>query len=184
MTEVTENTIQNRLPQFYRELHEADTFRGDSWQKHYKRFIGFLGNTSGKILDYGCGPTGGLSSKLEDRVIPYDPYLPKFSSPPWNSRFSTFFSCDVFEHLLKDDIFYLLKILTKRKDLEKLYIVAATRPANKFFSNGLNIHLIVEPSSWWRGLFEARLSGEFDLVIASDDMIRGEAVFAATRRTK
>src|SRR5215213_8430850 len=85
----------------YRELHAKKLFEGIAWKNVYELFAESIPDLSNKtILDFGCGPRGGLAEFLGDqKVISYDPYIEAYSTLPWSRRFDVLFSSDVLEHL-------------------------------------------------------------------------------------
>ena len=101
------------------------------------------------ILDFGCGPLGGLVEKLgTGSVISYDPYVPKVATPPWNRNFDVLFSSDVLEHLTLQDVRAFAKNV-RRSRPQFVFLNISTRRADKTFSNGRNVHLTVHPMNWW-----------------------------------
>jgi len=190
--------IENLLPEFYAQLHKDGAFIGNSWQRHYHNLFSFLGGdaTDGiynhTILDYGCGPTGGLSNTNNIRynlnlyngvVVPYDPFVPEYKREPWKEgKLTAFFTCDVLEHMLLTDITSLLRRLCKYKTITHLFIALSTRTATKNFPNGVNVHLTVHPPEWWCAFFEVTLGTHFNRVQATAYLDEGEAVFCFIRK--
>ena len=174
----------------YAKMHANAAFKGDTWKLHFARFLHFAFSDEYsppvKVLDFGCGPTGGLKASLlkkgfEIEVASHDPFIPQFAKEPWKSGFDTFFSTDVFEHMTDEKVADLLLRLRKHISCTKIFVALSTRPANKTLPNGLNAHLTVRPADWWHGTFCATLSGAFDFRIADADLLHGECVFALSR---
>jgi len=88
------------LAPMYREMHKQNKFKGVTWQLKFSDFNNAVPSLRAKtILDFGCGPLGGVAQKLGERVISYDPYVEEFSSEPWGKDFSVIHSSDVLEHM-------------------------------------------------------------------------------------
>jgi hypothetical protein len=182
--------LDKLLPDFYRQMHQAHAFLGDSWLRHKGRLLDFVPAppAQGPILDFGCGPEGGLAADcrrawpwIAESFIPHDPYVPAYAQDPWKSGFRVFFSCDVFEHLPAWQLSHLLLRLRKHASCDKIFVALSTRPANKCLPNGLNAHLTVRPVDWWHGFFSAALGGVYTWAIAEADLAAGEAVFALVK---
>ncbi len=173
--------LEEKLPGMYRAMHEDGAFKGDSWEAHLQDFKTFLSfRPSVATLDYGCGPTGGLKKHFGNTVA-HDPYVPEFAEDPWKKEFDTFFSCDVFEHLMQEQLLSLMRRLCKAEKLKYVFIVLSTRPANKLLPNGLNAHLTIRTAQWWTGFFAASLGLHFVPEIEKADLIHDEATFAFAR---
>ena len=101
------------------------------------------------ILDYGCG-----KGKFKDVLPPvtgltlyqYDPCVKEYSERPEPA--DILMCVDVLEHVEPD---FLNDVLLDLANLTKTicYVCVATLPANKYYSDGQNCHLIVENSDWW-----------------------------------
>lgn len=176
--------LEEMLPDMYRQMHNEGAFKGDTWTAHRQALNEFLAfRTSGRILDFGCGPKGGLDAYYGPmRVVSYDPYVAEYSEDPWNKDFDTFFSCDVFEHLQQDALLQLMRRLCKHTSLNFVFIALSTRPANKLLPNGLNAHLTIRTPQWWDGFFAASLGPHFVAEMQRVDLLRDDAVFAFARK--
>lgn len=105
------------------------------------------------ILDYGCGQ-GTLGKVLRKRVagaevVDYDPAIPGKDSIEKYRTFDLVVCTDVLEHIEPDRLGVVIDHLFRLSN-KLLFLVIATRPSNKFFKDGKNVHLIIEPASWWR----------------------------------
>lgn len=164
-------------------------FKGDTWRRHREGFERFIRTQVYQalprvVLDYGCGPTGGIaggSSKHFDNVFSFDPYVRQYSADPWYRDFNIFFSCDVFEHLPLPDLHRLMTRIRAKESLTHLYIALSTRPANKTLPNGLNVHLTVKPAEWWQGFLEGGLGEDFKSTASVAYLQEGEATFEFVR---
>lgn len=180
--------LEDLLPGMYREMHAAGAFVGNSWRLYFDEFKSFLYNTGlhhdgpdyQRILDFGCGPTGGLQQHFSD-VVAYDPYVEKYADDPWKQPFDVFFSSDVFEHLPLGELRQLVRRLCKHATIQKIFVVISTRSANKFLPNGTNAHLTVRSAQWWHGFFDAQLGLHYDIVYARADMLAETCLFGFTR---
>lgn len=188
------------LPGMYAEMHARGAFQGDAWEHRYFDLFSFLGGDAAggvhkhTVLDFGCGPTGGLAGKrrhggvdnplaLYDGVaVPYDPYVPEYAADPWKKPLTAFFSCDVFEHMPLHQIRDLVRRLCKHKTITHVLVSIATRPANKTLPNGLNVHITVKSPEWWQGFFDATLGTHFECTESVAYMATGDVVFGFVRK--
>jgi len=174
--------VRGLLPGWYRDLHAEGKFPGDTFHAHLPALAALLGERTGlSVLDFGCGPRGGLASVPEfpHTVRGYDPYVPAFADDPWSRRYDVVFSSDALEHLLVPQLATFLDDVAAASPW-LVFLAVATRSASKTFPNGLNVHLIVEPASWWLGYVQARLPG-YKVVRASEDLLTGVVEVALTR---
>lgn len=127
--------------------------RGDKWTKIVISLARKYHAIS--ILDYGCGQ-GSLARKLRALwigadVSEYDPAIP--GKDRVERQFDMVVCTDVLEHIEPHKLPIVIEhlySLTKKV----LFLVVATRPSNKFLSDGSNAHLIIQPSSWWQERLE------------------------------
>lgn len=176
--------LEEMLPEMYRQMHRDGAFKGNTWEAHRHSLQQFLAfRPSGRILDFGCGPTGGLAKYYGyERVISHDPFVPEYAADPWSEQFSIFFSCDVFEHLTQEQLLQLTRRLCKHTSINLVFVALSTRPANKLLPNGLNAHLTIRAPQWWEGFFAATLCPHFVPEVMRTDLIHDEAVFAFARK--
>lgn len=169
----------------YRELHSARAFAGTTWRRYRNAFLAFLGpRAPGRplILDFGCGPAGGIAAEPGLNVVAYDPYVEAYAAEPWGEPFEAFFSADVLEHLPEDAISDLAVRLCEAGSCKRAFAGVSTRPAEKTFPDGSNLHLIVRPADWWRlRLAEELRPGGFRLTLAAADRVNKRAAFGFTR---
>lgn len=171
------------LPQLYRDMHAKGLFLGTTWERHLPRFLKFVGDPAvSPIVDYGCGPNGGLAQALGDKVISYDPYVTQYAADPWPQNPRALFTCDVLEHMTIGQLRWFVRKVSKQPQIEKIYVSLSTRSANKIMPNGMNAHLTVQPPDWWHGFFDYALTDKFECVAAETDLHRRECVFMFTRR--
>lgn len=140
-----------RLPSLYREMHEKQLFVGLTWKNSYDLLRTSIPDLERyKIVDFGCGPRGGLREALgPERVISYDPYVEVFSESPWDQSFDVLFSSDVLEHLPLQAI-QEFTTQVARCAPKYIFLNISTRSAEKSFSDGANVHLTVQPTRWWQ----------------------------------
>lgn len=174
--------LRDVLDKSYPRLHAEGAFLGKSWIRHAKIFAKLAGpEATEKILDYGCGPDGGLANAYPGKVHSYDPYVEQYAAPIKGLKFTSVFTCDVVEHMTLAQIVELLAKV-RRCDAQFLYMVAATRISeSKKLDNGLNVHITVQPAQWWFGVVQAALP-DFDPVHVVDDLLRDECVLAFRRK--
>ena len=142
------------LPALYREMHAKGLFPGVTWRSILQCFTAAIPDLDDHvILDFGCGPRGGLSEQFgPDRVVAYDPYVEAYSALPWERHFDVVFSSDVLEHLLPQHIEEFASNVLRALP-QFIFLNISTREAHKTFSDGVNVHVTVKPSGWWRDTF-------------------------------
>jgi hypothetical protein len=164
--------ISEEYRQLNRNLHDSSEVYGISGQKYVEHVSNLL-HTLGfpekvpTVLDYGCGKStlrqslghvanGAITA--DGNWQDYDPCIPGKDMPPKPADLVV--CTDVMEHIepecldaVLDDLRRLTKVL--------LFIIVATRSANKTLSDGRNAHLIIEPAKWWLAKFMER----FELVL-------------------
>jgi hypothetical protein len=139
------------LPVLYREMHAKGLFPGVAWRSVFETFAAAIPDLERRIiLDFGCGPRGGLAEQLKPgQVVSYDPYVERYSEPPWSQSFDVVFSSDVLEHLPQREI-EVFAVNVFRCRPEFVFVNISTRPAHKTFSSGENVHVTVKPATWWQ----------------------------------
>ncbi|MCW2411677.1 MULTISPECIES: class I SAM-dependent methyltransferase [unclassified Sphingobium] len=146
------------ISESYRELnkdvHAGGRYgqNGDKWLDQVEDLIQRYLPAS--ILDYGCGQ-GALGKALERPIFEYDPAIEGKDTLPKPA--DLVICTDVIEHIepeLIDEVLAHLHSLTKKA----IFIVIATRAANKILADGRNAHLIVEPWPWWEKKIALRFS--------------------------
>lgn len=123
--------------------------RGDKWTLAVRNLAFAHGCSS--ILDYGCGQ-GSLGVALRQigfDITDYDPAIPGKDAIEKYKTFDLVVCTDVLEHIEPDRLAVVIDHLFRLTN-KVLFLVIATRPSNKFFPDGRNVHLIIEPASWWR----------------------------------
>lgn len=142
----------------------------DHHDKYEKHFSGKLGSTQvneikqlvewsqcDRILDYGSGK--GFQY-IHDRVheqwgglLPhcYDPGVRQLAKKP-EGQFAGVICTDVMEHIDPEDVDTILAdIFASLYPTGPVfaYFHISTRPARKTFDDGENVHLTVQPPTWW-----------------------------------
>ncbi len=163
---------QHYRASLYRDMHERKLFKGVAWRKNLLDVQTAVPELDAKrILDFGCGPNGGLAQELGDRVVSYDPYVPAFARTPWHAQFDVVFSSDVLEHLTFSEIREFFNNVN-RSQARYVFLVISTRPAKKQLPNGANAHLTVKPYAWWLKTVHAQLGPRFRPTLAKYDVMR------------
>ena len=128
------------------------------------------------VLDFGCGE-GTLAPKLNCKVYEYDPAIPGKDTFPRKQpdssgkQYDLVIATDVLEHIEPE---YLHEVLSTISTYgEWAFLSIATRPSNKYLSDGRNCHLILEDGDWWR----AELEQFFTKVFPEQPMRKNEVVF-------
>lgn len=126
--------------------------RGDKWAATVSVIA--IENDCRSILDYGCGQ-GALKKALavfemlgHAEITEYDPAIPGKDSIEKHKTFDLVVCTDVLEHVEPDRLAVVIDHIQSLAD-KLLFLVIATRPSNKFFQDGRNVHLIIEPAVWW-----------------------------------
>lgn len=160
----------------YAVMHSAEGFAGLTWQERIDEFTDAIpGAKELSILDFGCGPRGGLAERFGDSVIPYDPYVEAYADPPWAKDFDVVFSTDVLEHMSRREIDNFAAHV-RESGAQHVYLVVATRPAAKHLPSGANAHLIVRRADWWHAYLCKRLAPSFAPVSAKADLSSQEVM--------
>lgn len=110
------------------------------------------------ILDYGCGQ-GKLRAELSRRrsrlcVYEYDPGIAAKSGAPAPADLVV--CTDVLEHVEPERLIPVLEHMRAMAG-SGIYILVATRHANKDLPDGRNAHLIVRPIGWWEPMLREYL---------------------------
>lgn len=128
---------------------------GDKWADAVLNLA--IENGCQSILDYGCGQ-GTLKIALEQKgwgdegagtITEYDPAIDGKDSIEKYAKFDLVVCTDVLEHIEPDRLAVVIDHLF-RLSKKLLFLVIATRPSNKFFADGRNVHLTIQPENWWR----------------------------------
>lgn len=178
-----EKEINDLLKDYYEQLHGQGLFLGETWHNYFDIFKDFIPSFDYQtILDFGCGPKGGLAAKLGNQVIPFDPYIPEYSEQPWNKKFNIFFSCDVFEHIPYSHLWITLLNLIRHLETTYIFLGIATRTANKIFPSGINVHLTVKSADWWEGFLTTALYSHYNIKLAEANPTEGFCILGFVRR--
>jgi hypothetical protein len=161
--------VATHLPALYREMHAKGQFAGVAWRSAFESFTAMVPDLERRtILDFGCGPRGGLAEQLPGRVISYDPYVDAYAGSPWEQPFDVVFSSDVLEHLLQEDVETFASNVRRARP-EFIFLHISTRSAHKTFSNGVNVHVTVQPASWWRHTLGRFWDAEYEARLLRED---------------
>lgn len=98
------------------------------------------------ILDYGAGKCTLAAALPHLGIRNYDPAIPGIDDAPEPA--DLVICSDVLEHIepeCLEDVLDDIKALA----LEAVFLVVATRPANKHLPDGRNVHLIQKRIAWW-----------------------------------
>jgi hypothetical protein len=155
----------------YLELHAQHAFKGNTWRSHLdllRKSVPDINNL--RILDFGCGPKGGLSAELGANVTPHDPYVEKYAESPWNKTFDVVFSSDVLEHMTLQHISAFAQNIVKAHPAF-VFLNISTRPAQKNLPNGANAHLTVNRPEWWLSYLGEKLGSAYQPTLAVSDLL-------------
>lgn len=170
-----EKSREEQLAECYGLLHKdyggKGRFSGKSWQQRdnllVRKFSELIPNVQKiKILDFGCGKTGGISEIMPDSVTPFDPYVEEYSEDPWGKEFDCIFSVDVLEHLTKNQLFDLFRKIEESQP-QYVFFQVGCQPARHVLADGTNAHEIVEPPSWWKSEISERMPS-YELKFSED----------------
>lgn len=181
MTLITRASSGDYRKRQYVAMHSDGKFKGATWKRHLETLTKVIPDISKKtILDYGCGPTGGLREHLRENVISYDPYVSQHSTPPWDKQFDVLFSCDVLEHMTVGEVKELLdRALTA--NVGHVFLVVSTRPAVKRLPNGANAHITVRSADWWLDHIQQVLGPTYTPGLAISDLLQKEVILCFVR---
>jgi len=169
------------LAELNREMHRHGKFRGISWRSSLSEFREAVPALEQRtILDYGCGPLGGLRGAFPERTIAHDPYVDEFAEPPWGKPFDTVFSSDVLEHMTLSEVRTLADRI-KGSTAEYVFLVVSTRAAGKHLANGANAHLLIKSPEWWRKTLQRALGEAFQLTVFKADLLRRDVTLCFHR---
>jgi hypothetical protein len=134
-----------------RQLHARPEGYGGSGKKSAQTVMDFAAEVKPDwILDYGCGQgtlkTAMVAAGYRGSIHEYDPAIKGKALLPKPADLVV--STDVLEHIepeklgaVVDHIFGLAK--------KAVFLLIATRAANKVLPDKRNAHLIVKPAEWW-----------------------------------
>lgn len=134
-------------------LHSRPKGYGGGGAKWADAVVGLCSvNACASVIDYGCGQ-GTLKTATEPQltgveIVEYDPAIPGKNSIEKYRKFDLVVCTDVLEHIESDRLNVVIDHLFKLSQ-KLVFLVIATRPSNKFFPDGRNVHLTIEPASWW-----------------------------------
>lgn len=156
--------MKNTLVPLYRELAAKGAyFYGLSVLQHeayIRSFMEMLGATS--MLDFGCGRGDAylephlLHERLHIRAEElglYDPAFEQHAELP-GRKFDVVVCSDVLEHVPGDEVDAFIKALFAHAD-RGVWASVCCRLAKKSFEDGTNMHVTVQPFTWWRAKFAA-----------------------------
>lgn len=141
-------TITPEYAELNRELHACGKYGTGSF-----RWAGMVEDLreeteSRTVLDYGCGQGSiGISLGHPDWLHEYDPAIPGKETPPDHADLVV--CTDVLEHVEPELLDNVLKQIAKIA-VKGVFMVIATRAADKVLADGRNAHLIQEDAGWWR----------------------------------
>lgn len=127
--------------------------RGDKWKNVITDLV--VNYQCGSMIDYGCGQATlhAALTKFQKRtglqIHDYDPAIKGMNFIPDFTTYDLVVCTDVLEHVEPDRLAVVVNHLFKLAN-KLVFAVIATRPSKKFFKDGSNVHLTIEPESWWR----------------------------------
>jgi len=137
----------------YRRLHAASKFSGGCLKLYISEVRELIKKYDCKtILDYGCGKALYHDKAKLGKVTLYDPYYDPYSKKP-EGKFDIVICTDVMEHIPMEDIENTINELIGYTN-KVLFLSICTKPANKRFANGKNVHLTIRPEFWWEIFFK------------------------------
>jgi hypothetical protein len=154
---------KNLIAEYRRIASLGSNFRGLSVLSHWKE-IGELVTMFGvrTILDFGSG----AGDQYQDphnvhrrwglqwhNIRLYDPAFPGINERP-KDNYDMVISSDVLEHIRKADVPEAIDFMFKHSR-KIVWASVCCREAKKLFDDGTNMHVTIEPVTWWREQFEA-----------------------------
>lgn len=172
------------VTEWYTQAHAVHRFSGKVYLSYLPLLsVVFPAWRDWCVLDYGCGPEGGVVSEVSSGVG-YDPYVAKYAADPWKGHtFDLFFSSDVFEHLTDAQVLKVLKQI-KASAITHVFLAIATRSAKKMFNSTTNIHRTVRPPEWWHTRVTTVLGKEYLLNLFAANRESGYVALAFSRVSK
>ncbi len=165
-----------------RKMHHDGRFKGTTWLNNLEQFEDAVPDLENKIiLDFGCGPLGGIRQRYGEHTVSYDPYVESFQAPPWDEEFDVVFSSDVLEHMTHREIAEFCQKVAD-SSANYAYLVVSTRAAKKTLPNGINAHLTVQQADWWFHFVLKHLGPEFELTWTDSDDLAANASFCVARK--
>lgn len=164
----------------YRRIHaKGKYFPGYSIGDYARAIAPFVDqHKPERMLDYGCGRgMQYLKRRYHERwggLLPhcYDPGVPELSEKA-EGTFGGVLCVDVLEHIEAANIPAVLDELFAYVDEGGfLFLVISCRPTKKKLSDGRDVHVTIEPPSWWiaelaraagRKEHRVRLAAHFDV---------------------
>lgn len=140
------------LAKEYKSFQAKGQFSGGSLAPHIKEITGLIKQCECKtLLDYGCGKAREhKKNKLIDNVTLYDAYCEPYTKKP-EGTFDMVICTDVLEHIPMNEVGKIIAELMNYTN-KVLFLSICTKPAKKTFRNGVNVHLTIQPESWWEQL--------------------------------
>jgi hypothetical protein len=99
------------------------------------------------ILDYGCGPSRGISNFLPYPVRDYDPGVEGLDARP--KKAELVISIHVLEHVEAECVDAVLADLISLAQ-KALFVVVSCEPSTKLLPDGSPWHTFVRDAGWWR----------------------------------
>lgn len=142
------------------------------------------------LLDYGCGK-GGTAKWLRSLIKQpieidlYDPGNLQYANTPLRDSYDCVYSCDVFEHIERQDIDGVIEQCQGLAD-HNLHIIDMT-PAKKTLPDGRNAHVLLLDTHEWIELLEGHehtIEEVYPYAIPDKNYGTRERVCIWTRKTK
>ena len=136
----------------YQLLHSKGKFSGKSLKPHLQSIADLIRRTESKhVLDYGCGKAvlhrKGRTDFWGVEIDLYDPGYEPYSKKP-HRWYDGVICTDVLEHVPEEEIDDVLKEIFEYAQ-KFVFLSISTKPADKKFPDGTNVHVCVKTSDWW-----------------------------------
>ncbi len=151
------------------------------WSQIQQQFPDRQYDHTRSFLDWGAGQGGTaewLHTLMQDPYIEcYDPYVERYASTNYQTRyFDCVYSCDVLEHVPREDCIAKGGALAWMNSCSRgnIYLIIDLTPAKKTLSDGTNAHVNLQTPDAWIKDIELWMTVEATHIDVQPDKTYGE----------